>query len=80
MDMCGVKYENGHPHTHTPIYRPHTLIRTYTYSHTVTHTHTHTHTRTHARTQALRAYFAFRTGDDGAHGLVEERAMARVRR
>ena len=54
--------------TYTPtlIYR---CIHTDTHIHTYTHTHTQPHTQTHTHTQALRAYFAFRTGDDGGHDL-----------
>ena len=58
------------PHTHTP---------THTYTDATAHTYTHinmqslSHTHTHTHTHALRAYFAFRTGDDGARDLVGER-------
>ena len=82
--MCGVKYANGH--AHTPIHlhgqkpmQSHTLIRIYKYSYSATHTHTPAHTHTHTHTHGLRAYFAFRTGDDGGHGLVRERERVMVK-
>ena len=61
----------AHPHTHTPT-QPETYATQYTpITHIQTNPLSHTHTLSH--TQALRAYFAFRTRDDGGHGLVGER-------